>query len=83
MPFGLPVLLVSALSATVIATLTIYAPGDGVRTWVRRLFLILVNLNPWMIGTWRKDFSARETFMAAWFFVFVVVLFGASMHGKP
>ena len=82
MLFGLPVL-VSVLSATVIATLVVYSPGDFVRTWVRRLFLVLANLSPWTIGTWRKEFSTRETFMASWFLVFVVALFGLLFHGKP
>lgn len=80
MLFGL-LLLVSALTATVIPTLVVYLPGDFVRTWVRRLFLVLANLSPWTTGTWRREFSTRETFMAAWFLVFVAVLFGLLFYG--
>jgi hypothetical protein len=29
-----------------------------------------------MAGTWRKEFSTRETFLAAWFLSFVAVLIG-------
>ena len=62
--------------ATAIATGVTLAPGTRVRTWVRRIFLVLINLSPWTIGTWRKEFSARETFLAAWFLSFVAILIG-------
>ena len=34
------------------------------RAYMRRLFLVLINLSPWIVGTWRKEFSTRETFLA-------------------
>jgi hypothetical protein len=61
---------------TAIATAVILAPGTMVRTWVRRVFLIVINLSPWIAGTWRKEFSTRETFLAAWFLSVIVVLIG-------
>jgi hypothetical protein len=61
---------------TVIATAVILAPGTLVRTWVRRVFLVVINLSPWITGTWRKEFSTRETFLAARFLSLVLVLIG-------
>ena len=78
MPLGIPSFLVAAMTATVIAGFVICAPGDAVQTFVRRLFLVLVNLNPWTVGTWRREFSKRETFFAAWFLVFVLALVALS-----
>lgn len=72
MPLGIPALLIAALTATVIATLVAYVPGNIVQTWVRRLFLIILNLNPLTVGAWRREFSKRETFLAAWFLVFIL-----------
>jgi hypothetical protein len=59
---------------TAIATGIILAPGTMIRTWVRRIFLVVINLSPGVLGTWRKEFSPRETFFAAWFLSFVLVL---------
>ena len=64
---------VAAMSATFVAAVTTAAPS-GVQTWVRRIFLLAINLSPWTIDTWRNSFSRRETFLAAWFLVFVVTL---------
>jgi hypothetical protein len=61
---------------TAIATGVMLAPGTIVRTWVRRIFLVIINSSPWIVGTWRKEFSTRETFLAAWFLSFVSVLIG-------
>jgi hypothetical protein len=61
---------------TAIATGVTLAPGTMVRTWVRRVFLVVINLSPWILGTWRKEFSSRETFLAAWFLSFVLILIG-------
>jgi hypothetical protein len=61
---------------TAIATGAILVPGTMVRTWVRRIFLVIINLSPWIVGTWRKELSTRETFLAAWFLSFVSVLIG-------
>ena len=80
MPYLIPALLVAAVTATVIAGLAISAPGNVVQTLVRRLFLVFINLNPWTIGTWRSEFSKRETFLAAWLVVFVVVFFTLLFH---
>jgi len=71
-------LIAAVLLAIVVATAigVTLAPGTKVRTWVRRVFLVIINLSPWTIGTWRKEFSTRETFLAAWFLSFVAVLLG-------
>jgi hypothetical protein len=61
---------------TAIATGATLAPGTIVRTWVRRIFLVVINLSPGILGTWRKEFSTRETFLAAWFLSFISVLIG-------
>ena len=78
MPLGIPSFLVAAMTATVIAGVAISAPGDVVRILVRRLFLVIVNLNPWTVGTWRREFSKREAFFAAWFLVFAMTLIALS-----
>jgi hypothetical protein len=75
MQLGLPLFLVAAVAATAAATTLLYVPNQGVGVWVRRIFLVLLNLNPMTIGTWRSEFSKRETFLATWFLVFVVLLF--------
>src|SRR3954463_7017658 len=48
--------------------------GPPVRTAVRRLFLLFLNITPGGVGTWRREFSTRETAAATWLFVFVLVL---------
>lgn len=67
--------LFAAVVATAAAMAMLYVPNAGVGIWIRRVFLVLLNLNPWTFGTWRSEFSKRETFFAAWLLVFVVVLF--------
>lgn len=76
---------ISMTLATVVATLMVMAPAP-VHAWVRRIFLILLNLNPWTVGTWRRSFTRRETFLAAWFMVFVaslVVCAFIPLHWRP
>jgi hypothetical protein len=63
----------AGILATVIATVVILAPHP-VQNCSRRIFLIGLNLNPWTMGTWRKSFTTRETFLATWFVVFVASL---------
>ena len=82
MELGLPLFFVAAAVATGTATLLLYVPNQGIGVWVRRVFLVLLNLNPWTIGTWKSDFSKRETFFAAWFLVFVVVLFTVPLFAR-
>lgn len=65
---------IAALSATLIAAVVTAAPVEAVQTWARRLFLVVINLNPWTLGTWRNRFTKRETFLATWFLTFVVAL---------
>ena len=72
-----PVLLavaLAALVATVVAAVVTAAPSEFVQIWVRRVFLVVINLSPWTLGTWRDKFSKREAFLAAWFLVFVLAL---------
>jgi len=73
-PLGPSALALSAASATIVAALVSAAPGDTVQTWVRRVCLFVVNLSPWTVGTWRRGFTKRETFLAAWFLAFVMTL---------
>lgn len=63
--------LISVVLATVVATTVTFLP---VHSWVRRLFLIVINLNPFTFGTWRNEFSRRETFLACWFLAFIAAL---------
>jgi hypothetical protein len=76
------VVLLAILVATVVASGATLAPGTIVRTWIRRVFLAVINLSPWITGTWRSEFSTRETFMAAWFLSFVVALIGLSLTSR-
>jgi hypothetical protein len=71
--------LLAAMTATLIAALTSYAGGEGLRTWVRRLFLVFLNLIPGGFGIWRRDFSRRETFLATWFLTFILALVGLTL----
>lgn len=48
--------------------------GSSLRTGIRWLFLLVLNITPGGIGTWRREFSRRETALAACFLAFVVVL---------
>jgi hypothetical protein len=67
-------LIAAAVLATIVAALATTVAGATVQTWVRRVFLVLINLSPWILGTWRNNFSKRETFLAAWFLTFVAIL---------
>ena len=69
-------LLIALGLPTTVAALLVSIPGMAAKTWVRGVFLVLINLNPWTVGTWRHEFSKRETFMAAWFVAFVLALLG-------
>lgn len=66
--------LISAVLATVVATTVTFISGTSSNPWVRRLFLVVINLNPFTSGTWRNEFSKRETFLACWFLVFIATL---------
>ncbi len=78
MPPEVLTLLIATTIATITAGLAIYVLGSELQIWVRRVFLILINLNPWTAGEWRHEFTRRETFCAAWFLVFVLVLIALS-----
>jgi hypothetical protein len=62
--------ILAVVAATVISSIVISAQEGVVHTWARRLVLILLNLSPWTIGTWRIQFSKRETFLASWLLFF-------------
>jgi hypothetical protein len=66
--------IVAAVVATVIAICVYAVASVSVGNWVRRLFLILINLSPWTVGIWRRSFSRREIAFAAWFLAFIVTL---------
>ena len=68
--------LLAGVLATVVASAIAWTASSTIGTWVRRIFLTVVNLSPGTMGTWRKTFSARETFLAAWFLTFVGTLIG-------
>ena len=72
-------LLLAVVAATAISILVISAQESVFHTWVRRLVLVLLNLSPWTIGTWRSQFSKRETFFAAWLLFFLLGLAVISM----
>lgn len=74
MPLGIQSLLISAIVASVIAVLSTFIQGDSLGVFIRRLFLVVLNLNPWTVGTWRNDFSKREIFLSTWFLVFIITL---------
>lgn len=77
---------VSAMFSTLVAVLIVRSEAQIPKTWIRWIFLVLLNLNPWTIGTWRSDFSKRETFMAAWFLTFILTMGGVILFlvcGKP
>jgi hypothetical protein len=73
---------VSAAVATIVAICIYSLSGDIVRNWVRRFFLLLINLCPWTIGTWRRSFTRRETAFAAWFLAFILT-FVLSLYHLP
>jgi MFS family permease len=64
---------IASLAATLVAAI-VTAAGGAAQNWARRLFLVVINLNPWILGTWRDKFSRRETFLATWFLTFVATL---------
>ena len=72
-------LLLAVVAASAISILVISAQEGVFHTWVRRLVLVLLNLSPWTIGTWRSQFSKRETFLAAWLLFFLLGLAVISM----
>jgi hypothetical protein len=79
-PPDIRAVIIAAIIATIVAPLTIYFKSQPANAAVRQIFLVLINLNPWTIGTWRSEFSKREVFFAAWFLVFLlvfIVLFSA------
>jgi hypothetical protein len=73
MHMELVALLAAATFATLVALLVARA-GDSSRTWVRRVFLLLLNVTPGGVGVWRRQFSRREAVLSAWFLAFIVAL---------
>jgi len=67
-------LILAVVAATVISSIVISAQEGVVHTWARRLVLVLLNLSPWTIGTWRSQFSKREVFLASWLLFFLLGL---------
>jgi len=66
-------LLAAATFATLVATLAARS-GPSVHSWIRRIFLLLLNTTPAGIGIWRNQFSRREAVLAAWFLAFIASL---------
>ena len=79
MASGMVTFLLAVVAATVIAGLVVSVPRGVVHTWVRRLVLLLLNLSPWTIGTWRSEFSKRETFFGSWLLFFLLGLAAFSL----
>ncbi len=79
MPLELKAVAVAAGVATVVASLMVRIGDEAVGTWVRRIFLTVLNLNPLIMGTWRRTFSRRETFLAAWLLAFIGTLVGIAL----
>jgi hypothetical protein len=67
-------LLIAALAATVVSLVVYSLPFGSLHHWIRRFALVLFNLTPGGIGTWRSSFTRRETAFVAWFLVFVTTL---------
>ena len=59
------------LSAAILSAAILWLGGDTARTWVRRVFLVLLNIVPFGLGTWRDEFSKREAFLACWLLIFI------------
>lgn len=74
MDHSLLAFIVAAVVATVVAICVHALAGVSLGNWVRRLFLVLINLTPWTAGIWRRSFSRRETAFAAWFLAFIIAL---------
>jgi hypothetical protein len=72
---------IAALIATVVTGMLVPAMGVEARNWVRRIFLVVVNLHPMNWGTWRSEFTKREVAFACWFVVFLVVFVVGSLLG--
>ena len=66
--------------ATVIAAIVVGRGNDAGHPWVRRIFLIIINLHPLNWGTWKTSFSKREAFLASWFLAFISVLILISLY---
>ncbi len=79
---GLLAIAVSAAVATIVATSVYLLAGDAVGNWVRRFFLLLINMSPWTLGIWRRSFTRRETAYAAWFLA-CIVTFALSLYLFP
>ena len=71
--------ILAVVAATVMSGLVVSAQGTVVHNWVRRLVLVLLNLSPWTIGTWRSQFSRREIFLGSWFLFFLLGLIVSPM----
>ena len=70
----LSALLIAALAATVVSLVVYSLPFGSLHNWIRRFALVLFNLTPGGIGTWRRSFTPRETAFVTWFLVFVGTL---------
>jgi hypothetical protein len=70
----LTALLIAALAATVVSLVVYSLPFGPLHQWIRRLALLVFNLAPGAIGTWRSSFTPRETAFVTWFLVFVATL---------
>ena len=75
MPIETIALFVAAMTATIVSMAIACYGGPSLKTGVRWLFLLFVNIVPGGAGTRRREFSTRETVLAAWFLVFAVVFF--------
>jgi hypothetical protein len=74
-PEAVAIAITFASAIAIAAAMLVYRfGGASVLNWVRRVFLILVNLSPGAIGTWRRSFTRREASFAAGFLVFIITL---------
>jgi hypothetical protein len=69
---GIPALLLLTAASLLSAIVAISVPGIAVRTCIRRVFVVVMNLSPWTSGISLKEFSTLETFLAAWFLSFII-----------
>jgi uncharacterized membrane protein YiaA len=80
LPFYLALVVLVALP-TAIAGAVVKFPVTAVQTCVRWTALVFLNLLA-MGGVWRREFSRREMFLAAWCLAFIVELFGFALIAR-
>jgi len=64
-----------AIIPTIVSTAFVIVADVETQKILRRLFIVLLYLNPWYWGSsfnWDKAPSKRETFLIVWFLAFIL-----------